>query len=178
VIQAEAVAVLRQHPLTYAAQHALGMATLLLDPGRFDLSSFLGQNASVGLLRQLRSGGLRGIGVALGQQPLDLLLALGGVGVANLVRLWLMLRGLGRVSRVGPASGDWLRLHMPASRWAVVVLLGYMALLTGPLGATRFLVPVWPLLLGLALRGLPGPTAWRYSPKNKTSIEARSKTIE
>jgi hypothetical protein len=34
-------------------------------------------------------------------------------------------------------------------------LVAYVALLTGPLGAARFLVPVWPLWLALALRGLP-----------------------
>jgi hypothetical protein len=162
VIQAEAMAVLRQHPLLYAVQHALGMATLLLDPGRFDLSSFLGQGASAGLLSQLRSGGLQGVGLVLSQQPLGLLLALVGVAVANLLRLWLALRGLVRWRGVGLVSGGWLRLHTPAGRWAAVLLLAYVALLTGPLGAARFLVPVWPLLLGLALRGLP-ESAVRHS---------------
>jgi hypothetical protein len=161
VIQAEARAVLWRHPLRYAAQHALGMATLLLDPGRFDLSSFTGQNASAGLLSQLRSGGLRGMGLVLSQQPLGLLLALVGVGMANLLRLGLALRGLVRRGGVGPNAGGWLRLHTPAGRWAAVLLLTYVALLTGPLGAARFLVPVWPLLLALALRGLPELVAGR-----------------
>ena len=39
-------------------------------------------------------------------------------------------------------------------RWLAAGLVLYVALLTGPLGATRFLVPVWPLLLALALAGM------------------------
>jgi hypothetical protein len=165
VIQAEAMEVLWQHPLRYAAQHVLGMVTLLLDPGRFDLSSFLGQNSAAGLLNHLRSGGLRSVGLALGQQPLGLLLVLAGVAAANLLRLWLALRGLAQMRGVGPTASGWLRLHTAAGRWTVVLLLAYVALLTGPLGAARFLVPVWPLLLGLALRGLPEAAARRVTKK-------------
>lgn len=178
VIQTEALRVLWQHPLRYAAQHALGMVTLLLDPGRFDLSSFLGQNTAAGLLNHLRSGGLRAVGLALGQQPLGLLLVLTGVAAANLLRLWLALRGLGYGRGVGPTASGWLRLHTAAGRWAVVLLLAYVALLTGPLGAARFLVPVWPLLLGLALRGLPETAALGVHQKNKLFVEAASDTVE
>ncbi|HET9503224.1 MAG TPA: hypothetical protein VFO93_06765 [Hymenobacter sp.] len=154
VIQSEAGAVLRQHPVRYAGQHALGMATLLLDPGRFDLSNFLGATATPGLLGELRGGGLAGVGAALGRQPLALLLALALVALANLLRLGLALRGLA-VAPPGEQPAGWLRLAWPAGRWLAVGLVAYVALLTGPLGAARFLVPVWPLWLALALRGLP-----------------------
>ncbi|UOQ97493.1 hypothetical protein MUN81_19935 [Hymenobacter sp. 5317J-9] len=41
VIQQRATAVLWAHPLVYARQHALGMVTFFVDPGRFDVSEFL-----------------------------------------------------------------------------------------------------------------------------------------
>ena len=155
VIQQQATAVLRQYPARYAGQHALGMATLLLDPGRFDLSAFWGADeAAPGLLGELRGGGVAGLGAALRRQPLALLLALAAVALANLLRLVLVLRGL-VVAPPGERPAGWLRLAWLAGRWVAVGLLAYVALLTGPLGAARFLVPVWPLWLALALRGLP-----------------------
>ena len=155
VLEAAAGAVLRQYPLRYAAQHLAGMGTLLLDPGRFDVSVFMGSNQSVGLLAALRSQGLAGVVRGLAQQPLLLLCVLSITLLANALRLVLALRGLVH-RRLGPASPrDWLALATPAGRWLAVGLLLYVALLTGPLGAARFLVPAWPLLLALALRGLP-----------------------
>ena len=145
VIQSAAAKVLWAHPLIYALQHVQGMAALFLDPGRFDISQFLGLRppAGGGLLAQARAGGL---GRALGRLPLGLLGGLGLVFLANVARLALAVRGFRRLGHGAP----FLRW----GRWGAVGLLFYVALLTGPLGAARFLVPVWPLLLGLALFGL------------------------
>lgn len=149
VIQMRAGAVLWAHPVVYARQHIQGMGALWLDPGRFDISQFLGLGtpAGGGLLAQVRAGGMI---QALQTLPLGLLSALGIILLANVARLVLAVRGFGR-----------LRTEVPVlryGRWVVVGLLLYVALLTGPLGAARFLVPVWPLLFGLALVGLK----WRH----------------
>ncbi|MBD2769540.1 hypothetical protein IC235_16755 [Hymenobacter sp. BT664] len=146
VIQARAGALLWAHPWLYVRQHVQGMIALFLDPGRFDLSQFLGlaSPAGGGFLAQTRSGGLLR---ALGSLPLGLMAVLTVLLLANALRLGLAVRGfllLGQGSSV-PRYG----------RWIAGGLLLYVALLTGPLGAARFLVPVWPLLLGLALAGLP-----------------------
>ena len=95
------------------------------------------------------SGGLMR---AVGRLPLAMLTLLGAVLLANAMRLRLAVRGFRRLKK----DGQSLRY----GRWVAVGLLLYVALLTGPLGAARFLVPVWPLLLGLALAGL----RWRYVP--------------
>jgi len=155
VVQAAAVAVLRRYPVRYAVQHALGMVTFFLDPGRFDSSVFLGQEAGPGLLNRLRSQGLGGLARGLAQQPPVLLSLLVLTAVANLLRLGLALRGLRAARPAGSAAPDWLGLTTPTGWWLAVVVLLYLALLTGPLGAARFLVPGWPLLLALVLHGLP-----------------------
>ena len=95
------------------------------------------------MLAQVRAGTLLR---AVTNLPLPLLGGLAIVLLANIVRLVLAVRGFGRLS----TSGPMLRY----GRWVAVGLLLYVAVLTGPLGAARFLMPVWPLLLGLALVGL------------------------
>ena len=148
LIQRRASRVLWAHPLVYARQHAQGMVTLFLDPGRFDISHLAGlaEPRGGGLLAQVRAGGLLR---ALGHLPASLLTVLALVLLANGVRLVLAVRGFGRLG----ASGQVLR----NGRWVALGLLTYVALLTGPLGAARFLVPVWPLLLAFALVGLKWP---------------------
>ena len=147
LIHSRATAVLKAHPVVYARQHAQGMAAMFLDPGRFDISQFLGLAPlpGGGLLTQVRAGGVLR---ALVRLPLGLLSVLGLVLLANVARLALAARGFLALGNGAP----WLR----RGRWVAVGLLFYVAFLTGPLGAARFLVPVWPLLLALALVGLNG----------------------
>lgn len=145
LIQSRAGVILWAHPAVYARQHVQGMAALFLDPGRFDVSQFLGlvPPAGGGLLAQVRAGGLWR---ALGHLPLGMLGWLGAVLMVNVVRLVLAGRGFLLLGNSGPT--------LRYGRWVAAGLLLYVALLTGPLGAARFLVPVWPLLLGLTLVGL------------------------
>lgn len=109
--------------------------------------------AGGGLLAQMRAGGLWR---AVGQLPLGLLAGLLVVLLANITRLALAVQGFRRLGQ-GP-------MECRAGRWVAVGLLAYLALLTGPLGAARFLMPAWPLLLGLALTGLSGPAAPAATP--------------
>ena len=148
LIQRRAGAVLWAHPLVYARQHAQGMVTLFLDPGRFDISHLAGfaEPGGGGLLAQVRAGGLLR---ALSRLPVGLLTGLALVLLANGIRLALAARGFWRLGTSGQVLGT--------VRWVVLGLLVYVALLTGPLGAARFLVPVWPLLLAFALVGLRWP---------------------
>jgi hypothetical protein len=134
----------------------VGIGAFFLDPGRFDASVFFGENQSVGLLAALRSQGLAGVARGVAQQSILLISLLTITLIANALRLALALRGLLRPAPLGKAGQrDWLGLAAPGGRWVAAGLLLYLALLTGPLGAARFLVPGWPLLLALALRGLP-----------------------
>ena len=144
-IQAQAGAMLTAHLGLYARQHVQGMVTLFLDPGRFDLGQLLGWPSPVGggLLTQARQGRLWQAATSLPWGQLGLL---GIILLANIARLGLAVRGLRRL--------EYGTVALRSGRWVAVGLLLYVAVLTGPLGAARFLVPVWPLLLALALAGL------------------------
>ena len=145
LISKRAMGVLWAHPIVYTRQHVQGMLFFFLDPGRFDISQFLHLQPPVGggFLAQRRASGVI---AALRRLPVGLLLTLVSVALANGVRLSLAVRGFLLAKTSEPA--------LRQSRWVIVGLVLYVALLTGPLGAARFLVPVWPLLLGFALMGL------------------------
>ncbi|RSK47296.1 hypothetical protein [Hymenobacter rigui] len=143
-IQQQSIEALLAHPGTYLVQQPRGMLTFFLDPGRFDLVHFLQlpQTASSGLLQLLNQ---RSYGAAvqyLGQLPLGLIVSLGLLLLANVVRLLLLVRFGGSAGYPWPA------------RLLVLVLPLYVAVVTGPLGAARFTVPVLPLLLAAAGAGL------------------------
>ncbi|MET4108780.1 hypothetical protein [Hymenobacter sp. UYP22] len=143
-VQQHALAVLVQHPGTLVGQELRGVLTFFLDPGRFDVVHFLRlpQTAGSGLLQLLNQ---RSYAAALGylrSLPLGLLGGLLLLLSANVVRLFLVLK-FSFNSRY-----PW------AVRWGLVGLVLYVALLTGPLGAARFTVPVLPLLLAAAGAGL------------------------
>ncbi|GGG57967.1 hypothetical protein [Hymenobacter glacieicola] len=147
-IQRASVAVLWRHPVAYAAQHLRGMVSFFLDPGRFDMVYFLGlpDSTGPGLLQRLNEQGYRAIPRYLPQLPGGLVAGLLLILLANVARLVLALRFL-----LQPDAGN------AAARWGVVVIIGYVALLTGPLGASRFAVPVLPLLVAAAGAGLTYP---------------------
>ena len=159
VIQHRAGRVLSEYPGVYAWQHAQGMAVFFLDPGRFDISEFLDSEPipGGGLLAQARAGGLLH---ALRYLPFGLLGWLAVVLVANICRLVLAWRGFLKLKTSEPT--------LRYGRWIALALLVYVALLTGPLGAARFLVPVWPLLFALSLVGLQ----WAAMPITSDPEEA------
>ena len=145
VINAQASAMLWAYPVVYARQQAVGMATFLLEPGRYDIAKALQlpMLPGGGLLAQGRSGGLLR---ALASLPAGLLVLLGLIGLANGTRLMLAVRGL----LILAAGGKMVQVGC----WLAAGLVLYVVLLTGPVGATRVLVTVWPLLLALALAGM------------------------
>ena len=137
------MAELAKHPVVYAKQHVRGMGVFFLDPGRFDISQFfkLTTLPGGGLLSHSQAGSLWS---ALGRMPLAVLCLLLTVALANAARLVLAVRGFTTLS-----SGAFEK----RGRWVAVGIILYVSVLTGPLGAARFMVPVWPLLLALSLAG-------------------------
>ena len=135
--------ILLEKPVRYALFHIKGSVRFFLDPGRFDIAGFfgIGGPGSAGFLDALNRDGIPGAVVVLRQQGWWLLAALGIIALFKVLKLAGFLIYLFRKQ-----ENLWLRIFL-------LLLVGYLALVTGPLGASRFLLPVELLLIGAAARG-------------------------
>jgi len=135
--------VLLERPLKYAWFHAKGSLRFFLDPGRFDLVHFfqLQEDGAPGFLSHLHQHGLKGIGGFLRQQGALL------VGILVFVFLFKIIKITGFFLYL-------LRSTQPALfKMILLSLVAYLALVTGPLGASRFLLPVELLIMGASAQG-------------------------
>jgi hypothetical protein len=132
-----------QEPIRYALFHLKGCLRYFLDPGRFDLVTFFGLSPpdSPGILKALHEDGLRGMMKVLKIQGWGWIVLLGLIGMVKLIKLAglciFLFRG---------------RSELPFKIF-LGLLIGYLALVTGPLGASRFMLPVELLVIGAALKG-------------------------
>lgn len=125
-----------KHPFSYAVFHLKGVVYFFVDPGRFDIYSFL-------RIEKTDSNGFLHNGVNVSkiksvfqQEPLIFL----GLIVVLLVNI---------IKTIGFFGFVWI------SRKNTIVLIGaaivfYVALLTGPLGASRFALPVQLIISSFA----------------------------
>jgi hypothetical protein len=130
-------------PFKYALFHLKGSIRYFLDPGRFDLVTFFNieEPDSPGFLTELNQNGLSGAIRLLRKQGWGLVFVLG------LIFLFKLLKAAGFLIYIFRPGKD-----LPF-RIFLVVLVGYLALVTGPLGASRFLLPVELLIIGGAAKG-------------------------
>ena len=132
-----------KEPFRYTWFHLKGSITYFLDPGRFDLVTFFSLSSpdSPGIMQAIHEDGLRGILRFLKSQGWGWILVLGLIGLFKVIKLTglviYLLRG---------------RNELPFKIF-LALLIGYLALVTGPLGASRFLLPVELLLIGASLKG-------------------------
>ena len=89
-----------------------------------------------------------------------MILALGLIFLGKLVKLGGFLIYLFRGP--GPKAGSIFNPESPhfAFRIFLILLTGYLAFATGPLGASRFFLPVELLVIGAAVAGWTG--LWGY----------------
>ncbi len=145
-IQTQCLHHLSAHKWAYFKLHLKGIGNFFIDPGRFDLYTFLGrekrEGKGRGLLYYYSKEGYTGIFSYLKLQPLGLVFLLVLIAIFNLIKFLGML---------------YFGLHRRISLIDKVILLApilYLAVLTGPLGASRFALPVFPLLVIVALLGM------------------------
>lgn len=135
--------IISEKPIRYALFHLRGSVRYFLDPGRFDLVTFFGLSPpdATGILKVLHEDGLRGIFRFLKNQGWGWIALLGSIALFKLFKgaglLLFLFRG---------------RNELPFKIF-LVLLIGYLALVTGPLGASRFMLPVELLVIGAALKG-------------------------
>ncbi len=133
--------------LSYLVFHAKGAVRIFIDPGRFDMVNFFKLNSDVknevGLLKQINEGGLKSAIDYLKTQPLLIIICFNLVLLFNLIKflgfLWFLIRKLKQSKLI---------------IWIIFGFILYIAGLTGPLGASRFIIPVLPLYLFISLYGI------------------------
>lgn len=136
-----AVSILKADPAAYALFHLKGMVRFFVDPGRFDLYRFFGieEAPRKGFLYQLNAGGAGGAWRYLMEQPLLLIITLLLIALVNLLRTAGFLFFL------------FNRQFSLAFRLFLVFLIGTLAFASGPLGASRYMLPVVLLVTGSAV---------------------------
>ncbi len=142
-----AINYLKQDFISYAIFHAKGIVRIFIDPGRFDMVQFFGFTSDIknetGLLQAINESGLKGAFHYLKTQPLLIIICFNLVLIFNLLKflgfIWFLIKKLKETSLI---------------YWIMIGFICYIAGLTGPLGASRFLVPIVPLYLFISLYGL------------------------
>lgn len=139
-----ATGIFKEDLVSYGWFHLKGMGRYFIDPGRFDLYQFFGleRTKSKGFLYHINNGGMKGALDYLRMQNTGMIILLLVIAFFNLARFtgFLFFLFNRRIDR--------------AYRFYLFLLIGYLAFATGPLGASRFMLPVVMLLTGAA--------AWQY----------------
>jgi hypothetical protein len=126
--------------VSYGWFHLKGMGRFFIDPGRFDLYQFFGLERSrgSGFLYHINKSGIKGAWEYLRMQQTGMILLLLVIAFVNLLRA------------IGFLFFLFNRKIDVAFRLFLFFLTGYIAFATGPLGASRFMLPLVLLLTGAA----------------------------
>jgi hypothetical protein len=136
-VRKEAISAIRSNPLAYAKVHLAGMIKMVIDPGRFEIYTFFGMNDhKVSLTELLYSGDWDRIGGVMSKNKVVLFAFLALLFV-SMVKLVLVCFSLSLMKQT---------LFM-------LLLITYFVIITGPVGAARFMLPVSILYLVLAAIG-------------------------
>lgn len=140
-LQGACFEVINRHKGKYLFFHLKGMFNFFIDPGRFDLYHFFGWETvgGEGLQIAFSRGGYQGVLSYLAGQPLGRLVFLLSIALANAIKLLCLL--------IFP----FLKKIPLWDRILIVGMILYIAGLTGVSGASRFAVPLFPLMLVASL---------------------------
>jgi hypothetical protein len=143
----EASVIIRDNLISYGIFHIKGMVRFFLDPGRFDMSNFFGleKKDSRGFLYyQNKYGSFTAVKMIINEQHPALLIAMLMVLFFNIIKTLLLFIFV-------------LQKKIPLLvRIIVSVLILYLAFVTGPLGASRFAMPLLPVVIAFGIAGLSG----------------------
>jgi hypothetical protein len=131
--------------ISYSWFHLIGSVRMFFDPGRFDLFNFFNfkKENKIGFLYEINNGGIQGAYNFLKKQPLLILILLPVIFIFNLIKIYGFLI-------------FWIKNYKSTSPtlWFVLLIIIYISILTGPGGASRFLVPVIPIYCMIASLGI------------------------
>ena len=128
--------ILVQYPVACCKVYIKGMIAFCIDPGRFDLFHFFAieEKGTLGLMHEMQTKGITAIGDYMQRAPLAVLFLLLTSLLWNSIVVFLFLYFL-------------FTTQNRMLRNLVFVFLAYVALATGPVGVSRYRVPVFPFIL-------------------------------
>ena len=137
-LQKECYAVIADHKLAFLGFHIKGILNFFIDPGRFDLYTFWGLQSNSdgqGFLASFSQGGYKGMFSYLWSQPL------------GIIFLLVLIAGLNGLKLLSFLYFGFCKKAGAIEKIIILGLILYIAGLTGSSGASRFAVPVFPLIL-------------------------------
>lgn len=136
IMNHNANAIILQYPFAFAKVYSKGVVAYFVDPGRFDVFHFLGieEKGTPGLMLEMQTKGLSAIGEYIRKAPVAVLFL-------------LLLSLLWNIVVVGMFLYAAFTMRNHVLRNMIIVLVAYVALATGPVGVSRYRVPVFPFLL-------------------------------
>lgn len=143
-IQSEVISYLKEDLIDYGRFHVKGCMRLFIDPGRFDLFSFfdIPEKPGTGFLYHINKSGLKGILLVLQEQPIFILCMLVMILTFNCIKL---------VSFVFFCFNRRKQFNLLIVTSLFIIL--YIAILTGPMGTSRYFTPLVPLYVSFAVIG-------------------------
>ncbi|WP_299435096.1 hypothetical protein [uncultured Aquimarina sp.] len=164
-IKNEIFTYLKKDPIGYGIFHLKGCLRIFIDPGRFDLVNFfkIKDDNNEGILHHINEEGIRGVIKFLRTQPTIILLSLFIILIFNFLKLtgfiWFWIK-------------NYKRSNLLILSFLFVIL--YIVALTGPLGASRFFVPILPTYLMFSVLGFTDLIHklkhFRFYKKDKTLL--------
>ncbi|WP_299897818.1 glycosyltransferase family 39 protein [uncultured Aquimarina sp.] len=144
-IKNTSIGYIKEDLLGYGLFHLKGCFRIFIDPGRFDIANFFkieSENSELGILHHLNNSGLKGAFNFLKSQNIFLFISFFIILFFNLIKavgfIWF-----------------WIKNYKKANLTILIILsvVLYIVILTGPLGASRFFVPILPAYLLFAVLG-------------------------
>lgn len=139
-----ATSIIKDNLIEYIYFHLKGSSLMLIDPGRYDITTFfklnVKYNSQQGVLYHLNRTGIPGVFTFLvdkySLQFLTIMFLIIGVNIFKLISGILFLFN----SKINKNL-----------RFISFCLIGYIVTLAGPVGSSRYLMPLAPIIIGIIL---------------------------
>jgi hypothetical protein len=145
LMDATATTIITAYPLSFLKVYLKGVAAFFIDPGRFDVYQYaaIEEKGTVGLMYEIQTRGTAAVMDYLKDAPVFVLLILAlnfcwNILVAGCFLYYMLNRKFSFKVRI-----------------LLFLMVCYIAAATGPVGVSRYRVPVYPLLCIGVLFGLP-----------------------
>lgn len=143
-LNSSATSILKNNFVDYTLFHLKGSFYMLFDPGRYDLTTFFNintkYNSKQGVLYNLNKNGFKGVvKFLLKKYQISFLLIMSLIIVFNIIKL-LSLSFFFSNKRIDNNL-----------KFISFFIIGYIVILAGPVGASRYLMPLSPIIIGIIL---------------------------